>query len=185
MITEHWTNHILRNNIDDDEYVSILCENILCTDPLDHHATPTEKLIDEFYEDRPIFDRLKRYMYENINEYINKVYDLTDLDYHVRTFLVTNNIHTRTNFHNHKCAFLSGVFYINVDENSGELLFHDPRFNAVRSTPIECSKAFAPVIMSPKNGDIVIFPSFVYHETNISFSNIPRILIPFDVYIKT
>jgi len=187
MITEHWTNHILRKNVNDDEYVNKLREHIMCTIPFGRggYNNPKEYLLREFHKDEPEFDQFKQYITESINEYIKQVYLLDDLQYHVKTFLLTNGIYTRTSFHNHRGAFISGVFYINVDENSGDLIFHDPRFNAIRSTPLECSEAFAPVTILPKNGDIVIFPSFVYHETNISFSDSTRILIPFDVYIAS
>lgn len=186
MITEHWTNHILHTNINDGEYINQLHDHISCTIPFGcGYRSPEEYLLHEFYKDDPEFDLFKQYIKENIDEYIKQVYHLDNLPYHIRAFLLTNGIYTKTSFHNHRGAFLSGVFYVNVDEYSGDLIFHDPRFNAVRSTPLECAKAFEPIIVQPKNGDVVVFPSFVYHETNISFSDVPRILIPFDVYISS
>jgi predicted 2-oxoglutarate/Fe(II)-dependent dioxygenase YbiX len=40
---------------------------------------------------------------------------------------------------------------------------------------------FSPQIISPIDGDIVIFPSYLWHEvSSVSFGN--RITMPFDVF---
>ena len=185
-ITEHWSNHILHANINDDEYTDLLSMHILCNIPFTHRDPyfNDEVLLEDFHKEDAVFVKYKEYVRQYVDQYIKQVFDLDDLDYYVKTFLVTNEIHTRTTLHNHQGAFISGVVYINVDEDSGALIMHDPRFNACRSQPPEITKMFQPVEILPKSGDIIIFPSFVYHETHISKSSVPRILIPFDVYPK-
>lgn len=183
MIIQHWKNPILHSNINDEEYLKALNEYIYCNVPLNRDTIPQEVLFSEFYYHEQLFDKFKGIVCDKIDWMLEEGYKVDKFDYHVKTFIIKNGRFTHTSFHNHRGAFLSGVFYVNVDDNSGDLVLHDPRFNAVRSTPLQLSEHFAPVKITPTNGDVILFPSSIYHETDICFSNVPRILIPFDVYI--
>ena len=182
-ISRHWSDSILCSHTGEEKYCDELYQHILSDIPFGQNSKPQEQLLNEFYDQEQGFDKYKRLATEHIDMYLQEVYEIDDLPYHVKTFLVTNGIYSHTPFHNHRGAFLSGVFYVHVDDQGGDLILHDPRFNAVRSTPLELSHHFDPIKLTPQTGDIVIFPSYVYHETEICFSDQPRVLIPFDVYI--
>lgn len=82
--------------------------------------------------------------------------------------------------HSHGNCLLSCVFYIKVDDKSGDILFHDPRGGVYFAQHAEVDmngysqdnrKYFR---LKPKIGDLVIFPSYVIHsvEPNMSGNRI-------------
>lgn len=89
-----------------------------------------------------------------------------------------------SSYHNHGGASFSSVFYICCEEKDkgGEIVFHDPRTNANRGYLQICQPLFAPIDHSPNTGDILVFPSYLYHHVNTYFSKL-RIAIPVDMFI--
>lgn len=87
-------------------------------------------------------------------------------------------------YHNHSGASLSSVFYICCEEKDkgGEIVFHDPRSNANRGYDQMFKSLFAPIEHTPMTGDIIVFPSYLYHHVNTYFSKL-RIAIPVDMFI--
>jgi len=72
--------------------------------------------------------------------------------------------------HNHSNAVLSSVFYLLIDDSIGEdgngdLVLSDPRGNANRGLPPQLQSPFADLAYTPKSGEAVVFPGFVYHHT--------------------
>ncbi len=91
-----------------------------------------------------------------------------------------------SNFHNHKGAALSSIFYILCEEIDvgGEIYFTDPRQNSNRGYDNQFSKWFDHLSFTPKSGDAVIFPSFLYHFVETYRGNI-RIAMPVDLFLYT
>lgn len=87
-------------------------------------------------------------------------------------------------YHNHSGAILSSVFYICCEEKDmgGEIIFHDPRTNANRGYMKNFKHLFNPVEFVPQTGDILVFPSFLYHHVNTYFSKL-RFAIPVDMFL--
>lgn len=87
-------------------------------------------------------------------------------------------------YHNHSGAALSSVFYICCEEKDagGEIIFHDPRTNANRGYIENFNHLFKPVEFVPQTGDILVFPSFLYHQVNTYFSKL-RLAIPVDMFL--
>lgn len=90
------------------------------------------------------------------------------------------------NFHNHRGAQLSAVFYLLCEEQDrgGVITFTDPRMNANRGYDEAFVPWFEPKVLIPKSGDIVVFPSFLYHFVTTYQSNI-RIAVPVDLFLRT
>ncbi len=90
------------------------------------------------------------------------------------------------NFHNHRGAQLSAVFYLLCEEQDrgGVITFTDPRMNANRGYDEAFVPWFEPKVIIPKSGDIVVFPSFLYHFVTTYQSNI-RIAVPVDLFLST
>ena len=88
--------------------------------------------------------------------------------------------------HNHKGASLSAVFYIFCEEidRGGEIYFTDPRQNSNRGYDNQFSSWFESLSFTPKSGDVVIFPSFLYHYVATYRGNI-RIAMPVDLFLYT
>lgn len=82
-------------------------------------------------------------------------------------------------YHSHDSIF-TGIVYLTPA--AAGLRLHDPRTNAGRYFPVMLSKSFEDIVIMPELGEVVIFPSYVYHSTMINQSPLPRIVLPFDVY---
>jgi uncharacterized protein (TIGR02466 family) len=86
--------------------------------------------------------------------------------------------------HQHANSILSGVYYLDVPEDSGNLYFHDPRHSGQmlvppyqQITPWTLGK----LIYKPISGMLVIFPSWVWHGVEVNLSEQNRISLSFNV----
>jgi hypothetical protein len=86
--------------------------------------------------------------------------------------------------HNHSGSYLSAVFYLLCEENDkgGEIVLQDPRFNANRGYKEEYNNWFNNEIMTPKTGQFIIFPSFLYHTVKTFYGKI-RLAMPVDLIL--
>jgi hypothetical protein len=86
--------------------------------------------------------------------------------------------------HNHRGSQLSAVFYLmcNSQKNGGEIVFTDPRQNSNRGYDPAFQEWFEPLRIIPENGDIVVFPSYLYHYVETYTSSI-RLAMPVDLFL--
>jgi uncharacterized protein (TIGR02466 family) len=87
--------------------------------------------------------------------------------------------------HNHRGSQLSAVFYLmcdNVEDKGGQIIFTDPRQNSNRGYDTTFQEWFKGHEITPKNGDVVVFPSYLYHYVTTYQSNI-RIALPVDLFL--
>jgi uncharacterized protein (TIGR02466 family) len=82
------------------------------------------------------------------------------------------------------CAW-SGVYYVAADPSpscGGELYFMDPRTSALMVThPYNVFKTGNRMALKPAAGNMVIFPSFLYHGVDPYYGETPRISIAFNL----
>ena len=91
-------------------------------------------------------------------------------------------------FHVHPTSVLSGVFYLQVPEGAGNIVFKDPRPQALMSAFhsrafAKASSHFNPVVkVAPSRGQLLLFPSWLEHSVDpgINSSDL-RISMPFNV----
>ena len=80
---------------------------------------------------------------------------------------------------------ISASYYIKVpNEKCGDILFYDPRSANVVRKPItnETNKLNIQVVnITPKNGLLVLFPSYIHHSVEMNNSNQERIIISFNI----
>lgn len=107
---------------------------------------------------------------------------------------VTSWFHINTpgswfNRHDHYGALISGVVYLQVPKNSGNILFHCPfdarkitntffEFNKDRETPYN----FNAIHYTPEKSKMFLFESWLNHSVLINESNENRIAVAFNVW---
>lgn len=93
--------------------------------------------------------------------------------------------------HNHCNSHWSGVYYVKVprfDDNdlprAGDIMFYDPR-GAVNMMlhPGKCSDGES-IRITPVEGQLLIFPSWLYHSVNPFMSDIVRVSIAFNARVE-
>ena len=89
--------------------------------------------------------------------------------------------------HQHGNSTISGAYYVRAPKNSGDIIFYDPRPAPVYSHP----NATTPNPLnaqvngiSPKEGALVLFPSYLDHSVNENLSKDERIVISFNIRIS-
>ena len=86
--------------------------------------------------------------------------------------------------HHHGNSSLSAAYYVKADQDSGDIVFYDPRHAFIFAHP-EASKINelnAQVkSITPKAGTLVLFPSFLEHSVKPSQSDDDRIVISFNI----
>ena len=88
--------------------------------------------------------------------------------------------------HNHANAYLSSAYYVRYPEKSGSIKFFDPREQKnIRYPKIKNYTDISAVIteITPKEGDLLIFPSYLYHSVGENLSKDDRIIVSFNIDI--
>ena len=95
-----------------------------------------------------------------------------------------NPKHSFNVLHNHPNSILSGVYYVTVPENSGDLYFHDPKRGYRMLVPPVSSEtpwSVGKAAYTPCEGKLVIFPSWLWHGVEPNLSDETRVSISFNV----
>jgi uncharacterized protein (TIGR02466 family) len=86
--------------------------------------------------------------------------------------------------HAHSNNFVSGVYYVTAPEDAGGLVLHDPRKqhavlmpSHAESTPMNSPAVRLPAI----EGQAILFPSWLEHQTEVNRSAAPRVSIAFNL----
>lgn len=85
-------------------------------------------------------------------------------------------------YHTHSGAALSTVVYLINDAEGGEITFYDPRHFAARGYDMKFRPLFDPTSHKPLAGDVVTFPSYLYHAVRPTKGL--RISAAFDLYLS-
>ena len=90
--------------------------------------------------------------------------------------------------HSHPNNFLSGVYYVETHEGADTINFHDPRSQAsIIRPPVTdlTAENTDQVVVKVKNGDLLVFPSWLPHSVDPNGSGKPRISISFNVMFSS
>lgn len=192
-VTNYWPTPIYRTNINDPLFVSELLPRVI---DINRHYHP--KFADLYRTDHSTMQDVFAELYSNKDDLIIRTYDL--IDRHVRQFYkdgfgicdipvvikMWGQVYYQAEhlpYHNHE-SILTGVLYLQVPE--AEVHFHDPRGNANRGYPSQFDDIgfFDTIKVLPVAGDIVIFPSYLFHSVMTNMSRHPRVVVPFDTYVQ-
>ena len=86
--------------------------------------------------------------------------------------------------HNHPGSLLSAVLYLRVPEKSGRIIFSDPRPGKDFEPTIGILKEKLDnksVAIDPIEGLFIIFPSYLEHEVEMTYSDKDRIIASFNI----
>ncbi len=89
--------------------------------------------------------------------------------------------------HQHGNSTISGAYYVKAPKNCGDIIFYDPRPAPVFYYPTATSSNFLNAQVNgitPKEGALILFPSYVDHSVNENLSNNERIVISFNITIQ-
>lgn len=89
--------------------------------------------------------------------------------------------------HNHKNSFISGVLYLKTNINSGDFILHNTSNNILSNTieiDYDTYNLFNSDLwyVTPKNGDIIFFPSQIDHSVSKNLNNDPRYSCAFNFF---
>ena len=92
---------------------------------------------------------------------------------------------SRNGVHTHPYSYLSGVYYLKVPQNSGNLVFLEPKPQAEVLSPPKIKEASIylahSVTWEPKENSLIFFPSWLQHEVQINNSNQDRDILSFNI----
>jgi uncharacterized protein (TIGR02466 family) len=95
-----------------------------------------------------------------------------------------NKTHDQNLIHSHGNIFnMSGVYYINVDDDCGDIVFRDPRPGAIHAK----ARLFVygdSEHFKPSQGFLLLFPSYLEHFVLPNNSNTDRISMSFDLVME-
>ncbi len=89
--------------------------------------------------------------------------------------------------HQHGNSTISGAYYVKAPKNCGDIIFYDPRPAPVFYYPTATSSNFLNAQVNgitPKEGALILFPSYVDHSVNENLSNNERIVISFNITVQ-
>ena len=134
--------------------------------------------------DDPFLKDFKTFIVSCFSNYCeNFNIDLKNKDYDLRAWITGYGTNYAMPKHNHSGSHLSGVFYLLCEEKTGgNIVLHDPRTNANRGYIDEFQSMFEKVRYTPTSGDVLIFPSFLYHNVE-TFNGKMRLAMPVDLTI--
>ena len=123
-------------------------------------------------------DELMKEFYLFINEimhYSNK--------FEITTSWFTKTIKNESSsFHNHANCMLSGILYLQTDENTGKIVFEDFNDKRYKLVPDEDTVINSDAIYyTPHDGLLLLFPSEVYHKIEKNESDIERYSLAFNL----
>ena len=131
-------------------------------------------------EYKPLFDELFKMQFEIYNEeHINRKPKLGNMWANINYTNSYNKPHVHPN------ALFSGVYYVKSPENSGELVFNDPRPGVQLNMPVRKKgqppkELWREVHLEPVEGRIIIFPFYLWHSVEPNKSNDIRISVSFN-----
>ena len=142
---------------------------------------------DNYILNHKAFENLKKELDLKVQDYFNKIICPSNniTPYITQSWLnytETNQYHHK---HEHPNSLVSGVFYINSDEQFDKIKFFNDKYETIKLESKEWniwnSKSWW---FSVKTGDVILFPSSLTHMVETKQGTNTRISLAFNVFIK-
>jgi len=102
----------------------------------------------------------------------------------VAMWAIINKKNSFNIMHNHQNCYLSAAYYVKKPERSGDISFFDPVEPKTYRYPEKEKGTFHSnqvVTLRPEEGNLLIFPSYLYHSVEPNLSDEDRIVISFNI----
>lgn len=184
-INDLWPTQVLKGQIEEEQLTKV-CNTIFTEMDLDKPKGDFQDY--DVLKEGP--DQLKefknRVVVPAFENYLNSMgKSLNDFpSYRMRSWITGVKNGYMIPIHNHSGSHFSGVFYLFCEEQDkgGEFVAVDPRANANRGYLDEFKPLFENLVYQPSSGEYLIFPSFLYHHTNV-FNGSIRLAMPVDLFL--
>ena len=178
-------NHVsnLFSNMKDKRLLSYEWDNNILTDQTSP-STGWSSFNHSNLKDDPNFSSLYDLLSPLINDFFDQLGFYGDWDF-VNSWA---NVYPKNSFvphHNHGDVHWSGVYYINADENCGDLFLLDPKEYALSNEPFNTKwRGNHKLRITPVPGKVVLFPGYLKHESAPNKNDSYRTIISFNINCK-
>ena len=149
--------------------------------------------VDKNVLDRPEYKHIHDIVMKEVNFYARDVLHINkNIEFYITNSWV--NIYRPGDTcvpHTHNNSLISGVLYLQVSENSGDIIFYRDINSLVPFPPALDLDIDAPNIYNckhfghrPRNNEICLFPSVIMHSAGVNESNEERWCLPFNVFVR-
>ena len=138
--------------------------------------------------EKPELKRPHDFIVSSVKNYVKNELMIDDEFYLTTSWATVNNKGDKHHRHNHPNTLLSAVYYANVE--SGNLIFHSPSnglfpnfdfsFNISKYNEYNSKSWVLPV----STGDLLIFPGWLYHESETNDSDSLRVIVGANFFVK-
>jgi uncharacterized protein (TIGR02466 family) len=142
---------------------------------------------DNYILNHKTFKNLKEDLDLKIKDYFEKIISPTDAitPYITQSWLNFTETSQYHHKHAHPNSLVSGVFYINCDEQFDKIKFFNETYKTIKPDVKEWNIWNAESWwFTVKTGDIILFPSSLTHMVETKEGNNTRISLAFNVFIK-
>ena len=104
----------------------------------------------------------------------------------VAMWAIINKKNSFNVMHNHQNCYFSSAYYVKKPKSSGDITFFDPKeAKTYRFPKIEKYTEYSAeaITIKPEEGDLLIFPSYLYHSVSENLSEDDRVVVSFNVDI--
>ena len=152
------------------------------------------ELLTTFYKDKDFLGKLGdrpllNYINDAVREYLNLIGYDPKCFIEITSWLQFNQPGSFFVRHDHYGALVSGVLYLQVPENSGDIMFHNPiEARRVSNTFFERVKKednqynYSHIKYTPVVGEMLIFESWLQHNVEQNKSDDNRISVSFNIW---
>lgn len=120
-------------------------------------------------------------LYPFIKSCISEISLDTKTEYKLKGFWVNvNKKHDYNVAHIHSNSAISGCIYLQVDMDSGKIVFRNPTPSVHYQLPNNIEGFYESFKVTPQNGTLVMFPSYLDHYVEENNSDLTRISIAFN-----
>ena len=143
--------------------------------------------IEAYILENKILENLKKDLYKIVFDYFDKIVcaHKSIIPYITQSWLNYTKPDEHHHQHAHANSYVSGVFYIDADEEVDKIKFYKMKpplmlLNTTKYNMFNSDTWWYPV----KTGDIILFPSSLTHGVDRKKGNNTRISLSFNVFIK-